>query len=145
MGKELMIREVKKDGTVIGKRGHPLKSFINNSGYEMLTFYRVGKSPKKVQKHRVIWEYFNGAIPEGLTVDHIDGNKLNNCLNNLQLMSAKENCIKSKAKFWEFTSPAGDRVEIFNLNEFCRNMGLDMANMSRVHKLKQKQHKGWSK
>lgn len=41
--------------------------------------------------HRVIWEAVNGSIPEGLQVNHIDENKSNNRIENLNLMTSKEN------------------------------------------------------
>ena len=41
--------------------------------------------------HRLVWETFNGLIPDGLTIDHIDSNKQNNCLSNLRLLTRKEN------------------------------------------------------
>lgn len=34
----------------------------------------------------------NGEIPKGMQVNHIDENKLNNALSNLNLMTPKENC-----------------------------------------------------
>ena len=41
--------------------------------------------------HRLIWETFYGDIPMDLTVDHIDGNKTNNNIENLRLLTREEN------------------------------------------------------
>lgn len=38
--------------------------------------------------HRVVWAYFNGEIPEGYDIHHVDGNKGNNNIENLQCMTA---------------------------------------------------------
>lgn len=46
-------------------------------------YYKV--SGKRV--HRVIWEITYGQIPDGMEVDHIDRNSLNNHLDNLRLVS----------------------------------------------------------
>lgn len=48
----------------------------------------------KTTKHRIIWEAFNGRIPKGYDIDHIDGNHLNNRLDNLQLLTHNENIKK---------------------------------------------------
>lgn len=41
--------------------------------------------------HRVIWEAFNGEIPDDMVIDHIDGNRSNNNLSNLRLVSQSVN------------------------------------------------------
>ena len=41
--------------------------------------------------HRLVWETFNGKILEGMVIDHIDGNRSNNALSNLRLVSQAEN------------------------------------------------------
>ena len=33
--------------------------------------------------HRIIWEMHNGEIPSGMVIDHIDGNRSNNKIENM--------------------------------------------------------------
>lgn len=54
---------------------------INNNGYYMIN----GKL-----LHRLIFEDFYGQIPDGCHVHHKDGNTLNNCILNLQLLTEFE-------------------------------------------------------
>lgn len=49
--------------------------------------------------HRVVYEAFNGPIPEGYDIDHIDGNPYNNALNNLQAISHTENLKKRNMNY----------------------------------------------
>lgn len=41
--------------------------------------------------HRLVWEAFNGEIPQGMEIDHINTNRLDNRLCNLRLVSSSEN------------------------------------------------------
>ena len=41
--------------------------------------------------HKLVWETFNGKIPEGLEIDHMDNNRKNNNIDNLQLVTRGEN------------------------------------------------------
>ncbi len=57
-----------------------------------------GGKPFNVSVHRTIWIAANGAIPDGLEVDHIDEDKSNNTLGNLQLKTHQENATRSAYK-----------------------------------------------
>jgi len=46
---------------------------------------------KHVKVHRLIYEAFNGKMADGMHVDHIDGDKQNNCIDNLRAMTCREN------------------------------------------------------
>ena len=45
--------------------------------------------------HRFIWECFNGIIPDGKEIDHINNKRDDNRLCNLQLLTPKENSKKA--------------------------------------------------
>lgn len=45
----------------------------------------------RYKTHRVVWELFNGPIPEGLVIDHIDGDKHNNKISNLRCVTKQQN------------------------------------------------------
>lgn len=51
---------------------------------------------KRLYVHRIIWEMINGPIPEGMVIDHIDGNTLNNKLENIRLVTRTQNQRNSK-------------------------------------------------
>ena len=56
------------------------------------------KNQKAYCVHRFIWECFNDLIPDGKVIDHINNDKTDNRLCNLQLMTQQENCKKSAKK-----------------------------------------------
>jgi hypothetical protein len=82
-------------GKVIGKRGRFLIPFPKKNGYLCISLSDGKGNPHQTLIHRFIWEYFNGKIPDSLTVDHIDEDKTNNRINNLQLLTREENSKKS--------------------------------------------------
>jgi hypothetical protein len=43
--------------------------------------------------HKLVWQLFGDSneIPPGCVIDHIDGNKLNNAIENLRCVSLSEN------------------------------------------------------
>jgi hypothetical protein len=70
-----------EDGTYnkwLGKRGYYIISFEGKIKYE----------------HHYIWEKSNGQIPKGYAIHHIDFNKLNNKLENLEMLNHSEHAKK---------------------------------------------------
>jgi len=73
------------------------KQSINNSGYLVLNLFKNGKR-KQFQIHQLVAITFLNHKPDGhnIVVDHIDNNPLNNKLENLQLITNRENNSKDK-------------------------------------------------
>lgn len=65
---------------------------------------------------RVLWTYFNGDIPKGYDVDHINDNSLDNRLENLQLLTRKENLKKRGHSINQYTVGLSkeEREELWN-------------------------------
>ena len=47
--------------------------------------------PRSCTVHRLIWTLANGEIPDSAQINHIDGDRSNNTIDNLELTSAHEN------------------------------------------------------
>lgn len=60
-----------------------------NDGY---VYVKVGDDDWE-REHNLVWEKANGKIPKGYRVLHLDGNRSNNDLDNLILMSDTENVV----------------------------------------------------
>lgn len=78
-------------GKVIGPRGKVLKTTKTVWGYHLF-YTRRGKA-RAHSVHRFVYEFFNGQIPEGLVVNHKDGDKTNNRVSNLEAVTQYENCL----------------------------------------------------
>lgn len=79
---DLVIYRINKEGKLI-----QVKPSVNNCGYEFICY-----SVKSiVLVHRLVYEAFNGQIPEGMEIDHINTIKTDNRPENLRCVTKKEN------------------------------------------------------
>lgn len=76
--------EVSNLGRVKGPR-KILKPFSDTCGYQQVDV----RGNKAI--HKLVANAFLGETPAGMRVDHIDGNKLNNALTNLEIVTHSEN------------------------------------------------------
>lgn len=64
-----------------------LKPTVNTNGYKLVSRLSVS---------HIIWVAANGPVPYGMQIDHINGNKQDNRLCNLHLVTASENQILTR-------------------------------------------------
>lgn len=82
---------IKLGKTWAGDAGHRLlKPRPNRTHYLIVDFCQDGKYTKR-GVHRVVWEAFNGPIPDRLEVNHKNLTRTDNRLDNLELLTHQQN------------------------------------------------------
>jgi hypothetical protein len=86
-------------GSQVFMEGRIRKIHVTTTGYYIVNLKKFGVQVSK-KVHQLVAIAFLGHIPCGhrVVVDHIDGNPLNNYVENLQLISNRENTSRSKKK-----------------------------------------------
>ena len=130
-----------------------LKQRLFNRGYLYVGLWKNGKQ-KYFSVHRLEYEAFYGEIPKGMQVNHINEIKTDNRLENLNLMTPKENinwgtAIQRRAE--KKTNGKGSKpvlqidqltdtiiAEFPSIKEVQRQLGLNQPNISRCCNGKQK-------
>lgn len=87
--------EISSLGKIRNLQGKVLKTYVQNSGYEQIKINYQGLHIHK-SIHRLVAEAF---IPNPLNkeyVNHIDGNKLNNTVDNLEWCTNSENILHAR-------------------------------------------------
>ncbi len=67
-----------------------LKPFFDNSGYKRVCLHKNGNN-KQISVHSLVCGAFIGVKPENYDCCHRDGNKLNNCIENLRYDTKSNN------------------------------------------------------
>lgn len=75
------------------RKGKILKQTINSKGYSCVTIKYLDGSQKVITVHQLIAKTFIPNPDNKPQINHIDGNKQNNNINNLEWCTAKENII----------------------------------------------------
>lgn len=81
---------IRKNGRPLFCKGQMLKFKTNKDGYYIVQLSKEKKYLRLV--HKLVWETFNGKVPDGLEIGHNDGNNKNNNLDNLYLCTHQQNC-----------------------------------------------------
>lgn len=131
------IRELKPQLTTQSNKKYLSIGLYNSTNRRNSKGFKV---PTMKYLHRIVWETYMGEIPEGYEVDHIDGNPHNCSLDNLQVVTHRENCKKHhKGKLGYLHSERReeilqDYIELKNYNLVAEKWGCSVATIYRVIK-----------
>lgn len=127
--------EVSNTGKVRSIRTGKLRVFdINNCGYERIVFYN-GEYKERIFVHRLVAETFIPNPQNKPQVNHIDGNKSNNSVENLEWCTQMENEIHAiknglKGNWCGYFVVAfnNGKIEIWdNKSAFARRMNTNLT------------------
>lgn len=136
------ILSVYDDGRVFNNKTNRFIGSRNSRGYVQISMAdKNRKDLKHLSVHRLVWTYFNGIIPKDKIINHIDGNKTNNKLSNLELSTASENGTHA----YEYNLNTGTRgqlngnarfknSEILEIRKLHKN-GISGAELTRIYKV----------
>lgn len=114
---------------------HKLKPNKNSAGYYQV-YISYGGNKRVVMVHTLMAYTFIGKRPDGYHIDHIDGNKENNNIENLQYLSAEENIRKSNVgkiapnRLFVKVIVDGKLYEFCSVKAFCEFFGLKKLQIS---------------
>ena len=85
------------DGKLIRKtKSGRFKIGTISEGYDNSTGYmRTMFNKKRYKTHRLIWIYHYGDIASNMQIDHINGNKIDNRIENLRVVNNQQNSFNS--------------------------------------------------
>lgn len=119
-------------------------------------YYKVRLSNKGLvadyMVHKLVFQLFGENLDSNKVIDHIDGNKLNNNIDNLRQITPSENTLaayyetktNSSAKTVEQYDLNGNLLNIFpSTKEAARQLNLDSSTISKVCRGKNKTHGGF--
>ena len=136
----------------IGRKYHKkeqiLKPVLNTCGYLQVHLYDNKWERKSLKVNRLVTEAFISNPENKSQVNHKDEDKTNNCVDNLEWMTAKENCnfgtrnervAKAQSKSVAQYTKDGELIKVWSsTNEAGRQLSISQSNISRVAQGKRK-------
>lgn len=124
---------------------HILRPRTNPNGYKVVVLHDANAIPHQLSVHRLVAQTFMPVDDPTLVVDHLDCDKSNNALNNLEWVTSRENSHRAfRAGLYEnafavtrrpvLVTDLRDGNEMFfnGVNEAARTLGFSPAILSRA-------------
>lgn len=148
--------EVREDGTIYShSRKRLLKPCVDRDGYHRVCLMTDDGKRKGMAVHRMVALTYLPDYSEELTVDHINNDKSDNSVSNLQMVTVAQNISKAhkdgihrpssiKRSKPLYTFKDGIGAWFPSINEAANSLGLDPRNMSQVLNGRCKHHRGYT-
>lgn len=126
------------------RNGKELKPFKHPQGYWTMVFCQDGKR-KQILVHRMVAELYLPNPNNYPVVNHLDENKRNNNVNNLEWTTLEKNNEYSFAKYYVVENVnTGEKYNVYNLAKWCRERNLTANTLGTTFEgKKNKTHKGY--
>lgn len=95
-------------------KGKPRKGCINSCGYVCHSYLCEDGKFHTITEHIAKYEALIGEVPDGLELDHLDGNKLNNKISNLSPKTNLDNMRNPITHNRRIGLFAGEKNPMFN-------------------------------
>ena len=127
--------KIGSNGEIMNKRGLLLKQSLDIDGYQRITLYNGNKKTYRV--HRLVVEHFIGSIPCDKEVNHIDYDRTNNHISNLEIVSHLENVRHSydriaKGNKNKIRSKPSKRRNVNKISDNKRNAKLTIKEVDEI-------------
>jgi hypothetical protein len=136
---------ITEDGRVYSNISNKLKLMKPQKTYRGYYYIdlRIEKNKLRRYIHRLVAETYIDNPNNLPQVNHIDENKTNNNLDNLEWCSNHHNAIHSHCRWkWKIKNIiTGELYETINISEFCRCYELDQSGLYKTFIGKRSQHK----
>jgi len=107
---------ITNDGQIFSKSKYYKKECKGNTdrnGYVTVHLKNTDGSSSLYKKHRVIWTFFNGRIPDNIEIDHINTIKGDNRLCNLRLATRIDNVNNPLTKEKQKKAHSGEKNHFY--------------------------------
>ena len=119
------------DGDIYSIKGRVLRKvsiLFDKDGYARAMLTDDSGKRRYAAVHRIVYSAFKGDLIKDETIDHIDGNRLNNHWNNLEQVTFSENIRRSFSRRKGKMLDANEVSKVFKL----RQSGLSQMKISEI-------------